>query len=158
MRGEVELWPRAHTNCIFQCFVSLFSVTSAWFLPLSTKYTYSTVLLQTLFSMYSLCRKTTTLYIHITTLALQSWWYEMMTYLRAAVWIVLSSICLCDDVTMSRRSSGGTQEQEILNQLLANYDMRVRPPPTNVSGKPNNQYDHHGGKMCGRENRAWFLM
>ncbi|CAI4229985.1 unnamed protein product [Auanema sp. JU1783] len=32
-----------------------------------------------------------------------------------------------------RSSTGGTQEQEILNRLLANYDMRVRPPPTNAS-------------------------
>ncbi|KAL6732811.1 hypothetical protein Aduo_003530 [Ancylostoma duodenale] len=34
---------------------------------------------------------------------------------------------------VSRRSTGGTQEQEILNELLRNYDMRVRPPPTNYS-------------------------
>lgn len=30
-----------------------------------------------------------------------------------------------------RRSNTGTQEQEILNRVLQNYDMRVRPPPMN---------------------------
>ncbi|PIO74782.1 Cation transporter family protein [Teladorsagia circumcincta] len=34
---------------------------------------------------------------------------------------------------VARRSTGGTQEQEILHELLSNYDMRVRPPPTNYS-------------------------
>uniref|UniRef100_L7MLH1 Glutamate-gated chloride channel subunit beta n=1 Tax=Oesophagostomum dentatum TaxID=61180 RepID=L7MLH1_OESDE len=30
-------------------------------------------------------------------------------------------------------AASGTQEQEILNELLRNYDMRVRPPPSNYS-------------------------
>ncbi|CAJ0564911.1 unnamed protein product, partial [Mesorhabditis spiculigera] len=36
-------------------------------------------------------------------------------------------------LALSQGQSAGIQEQLILNNLLANYDMRVRPPPTNAS-------------------------
>nr|QRW38238.1 glutamate-gated chloride channel subunit 2 [Parascaris univalens] len=43
------------------------------------------------------------------------------------------ALVLVRNTRTSDAISGGTQEQLILQQLLQNYDQRVRPPPTNAS-------------------------
>uniref|UniRef100_A0A1I7XNP3 Neur_chan_memb domain-containing protein n=1 Tax=Heterorhabditis bacteriophora TaxID=37862 RepID=A0A1I7XNP3_HETBA len=61
----------------------------------------------------------------------------------------LIELALCYN-EISKRFNGGTQEQEILNELLENYDMRVRPPPTNYSS--DSSYLDPGGPVSVKVN------